>query len=467
MTLDATSIAGTAAGRAVLDIARTVKANGGRAWLVGGSVRDLLSGRECKDFDVEVFGLEPSAVRGILSPRYAFDECGVSYGVLKVKHLDIDVSLPRRETKCGAGHRAFDIAADPGLTVAEAASRRDFTVNAVYFDPENGEISDPYGGLEDLEKKILRHVSPKFAEDPLRVLRGVQFVARFDLDPAPETVALCASMGMEGLAPERIFGEMEKFILKGRNMSKGLEFLKATGWLKYFPELAATVGVAQDPEWHPEGDVWNHTLLCMDAFARDRTGDSAEDLIVGLAVLCHDFGKVSTTAFTRGRYRSPGHDAAGVEPALSFLKRLTNEERILKEVPPLVAAHMQPFALWKSGASDSAIRRLALRVGRIDRLVRVAKADSDGSLCSGKGGGEEFAWLLDAAARLEIEKNRPQPILMGRHLIEMGYKPSALFGEWLGKCFEAQLDGEFSDLEGAKEYFRKNMEDAWKVNSLT
>ena len=447
---------------AVRDIAARVRQAGGRALMVGGSVRDLLLGAtDVKDVDLEVFGIQPDALQALIGEKYPFDACGLSFGVLKIQHLDIDVSLPRRESKRGEGHRGFLIDSDPFLSVKEAASRRDCTVNAMYYDPLAEAFEDPYGGVADLQDRILRHVSPKFAEDPLRVLRGMQFIARFDLRPAPETIEICRAMTIEGLPPERLFEEWAKLLTKGVQIGRGLEFLRETGWVRYFPELERLIGCKQDPEWHPEGDVWEHTKLCLDAFARRRLGDRDEDLIVGLAVTCHDFGKPATTRFDpkKGRIRSLGHDVEGREPTLSFLRRLTNEERLLKEVPPLVKNHMRPYAMWASQAKDSAIRRLARDVVRIDRLIRVARADEEGhpggQTLDGSGS-EDLVWLANAAERLRIADAAPKPILMGRHLIELGYKPSAQFKLWLDACFEAQLDGVFSDLDGALAYFEKN-----------
>ena len=444
---------------ATLDIAALVRGAGGRACMVGGSVRDLLMGsREVKDVDLEVFGVQPEELQRLIATKYAFDPCGVSFGVLKIQHLDIDVSLPRRETKRGEGHKGFLIGSDPGLSIEEAASRRDFTVNAMYYDPLAEKFEDPYHGADDLRAHVLRHVSPKFAEDPLRVLRGMQFIARFDLYPAPETIGICRSMRIEGLPPERLFEEWVKLLTKGREIARALEFLRATGWVRYFPELERLIGCRQDPKWHPEGDVWEHTKLCLDAFARRRTGNRDEDAVVGLAVLCHDFGKPATTRRDprTGHIRSLGHDEAGVGPTVSFLRRLTNEERFFREVPPLVRCHMQPFAMWKSQVGDAAVRRLAMRVGRIDRLLRVARADDEGrppEMSGGSSGGEDLAWLAAAAERLRIADAAPKPILMGRHLIAHGLKPSVRFKKILDACFEAQLDGAFADLDGALAYY--------------
>ena len=484
---------------AVIEVAELVKSAGGRALLVGGCVRDMLrrsgipsasekddsilvrqrKGVLCscedapKDYDIEVYGLSPETLQRTLSRKFALNLVGVSFGVVKLHGHDIDVALPRRETKLGEGHRAFEMEYDPNLPIEEASARRDFTLNAIYMDPLTGEIIDPWNGRADLEQGVLRHVSDHFREDPLRVLRGMQFVARFDLAAAPETIEVCRAMTPEGLAPERLMGEWSKLLLQGKKISKGLEFLRAVGWVKYYPELAALIGCEQAPEWHPEGDVWNHTLCCLDAFAAERDTRASkkdlpstvdldlisrpdpEDLIVGLAVLCHDFGKPLCSRYdpVRKRIRSLGHDEAGVEPTLSFLRRLTNEERLLKEVPPLVRMHMRPFAMWRDQSSDGAIRRLAAKVVRIDRLCRVAAAD-DAGRPPFPSDPTSYRWLAEQARRLEVEAAAPKPIVMGRHLVELGMKPGPDFKRLLDACFEAQLDGVFADLQSGLAYLR-------------
>lgn len=444
---------------AVTEVAGLVKAAGGRALLVGGCVRDALLGRtDIKDFDIEVFGLAPEKLCDTLGSRFRLDLVGLSFGVVKLHHYDIDVALPRRETKLGLGHKAFDMTYDPHLPIAEAAARRDFTVNAVYRDPLTDEIIDPWNGRRDLDARVLRHVSPHFREDPLRVLRGMQFIARFGLDPAPETVDICRTMTPEGLPRERLFEEWSKLIVKGVRISAGLDFLRRVGWVRYYPELAALIGCRQDPEWHPEGDVWNHTLCCLDAFAKDRDArgrDAAEDLVTGLAVLCHDFGKPATTAYdpVRKRIRSLGHDDAGVEPTRTFLRRLTDETRLLREVPPLVRHHMRPFAMWKNRSGENAIRRLAAEVVRIDRLLRVAAAD-DGGRPPFPSEPEPLEWLAAEAERLRVKDAAPKPLLLGRDLIALGLTPGVRFGEILRAAYDAQLDGRFTDREGALAYLR-------------
>ena len=443
-------------------VAELVKRAGGRALLVGGCVRDELLGLEPKDFDIECFGISGQDLQRALEAEFELDLVGISFGVIKLKHLEIDVALPRRETKLGLGHRAFGMEYDPTLTIEEASARRDFTVNAIYRDPLTDEILDPWNGRGDLEKRILRHVSPHFVEDPLRVLRGMQFVARFDLTPAQETIEVCRGMTPEGLAPERLFGEWEKLLVQGVKISKGLNFLKDVGWVKYYPELEKLIGCKQDPEWHPEGDVWNHTLCCLDAFAKEReegrgTRDEGEDLVVGLAVLCHDFGKPACTSYdpAKKRIRSLGHDEEGVEPTLSFLRRLTNEERLLKEVPPLVRLHMRPFAMWRDKSSDGAIRRLAAKVVRIDRLIRVAAAD-DAGRPPFPSEPEPLKWLAEQAERLRVADSAPKPLVQGRDLIALGMKPGVEFGRILKAAYEAQLDGKFTDLKGGIEYVQSH-----------
>ncbi|MFM9016226.1 MAG: CCA tRNA nucleotidyltransferase [Verrucomicrobiota bacterium] len=282
---------------------------GGRPLLVGGSVRDALMGVPVLDFDVEVYGLGTRQVETALKREFGVVTVGAAFGVTKLKDLPVEVSVPRRENRTGARHTDFAVEADPTMTPKDAAERRDFTVNAVMWDPFTGEIIDPWGGLADLEAKRLRHVSAKFSEDPLRVLRAMQYAARFEFSVAPETVALCATLSQEHLPTERLMEELSKLILRGRRPSLGLAFLRDCGWTGFYPELHAVIGVEQDPEWHPEGDVWNHTSLCLDAFARERTGERDEDLIVGLAVLLHDLGKAGTTRREPhdGRLHAYGH----------------------------------------------------------------------------------------------------------------------------------------------------------------
>ena len=424
-------------------LARSFEKANGNLLIVGGSVRDLLLGHSPEELDLEVRGLSLDEVKTLLQAHYAFDEVGKAFGVLRLKGHPVEIALPRTEIKSGTGHKGFSVEVDPHLPFEQAAARRDFTFNALGLDPLTGQLLDPFGGFEDLHQRVLRHVGPAFVEDPLRVLRGMQFIARFDLQADPETIRLCQSVTMEELPPERVYGEWKKLILQGRNLSAGLNFLKEVGWLSYFPELEALVDCPQDPEWHPEGDVWVHTLHCLDAFARERAGDAWEDLVVGFGVLCHDLGKPLTTHVAEdGRIRSPMHEPKGEKPTRSFLSRLTNQVDLHEEVVPLVRRHLTPRIFYQDQAGDGAIRRLARKVKRIDRLVRVASADIAGRPPR-QDDFPEGPWLLKRAEELKVKDSEPKPIILGRHLIERGLQPGPEFGPILEQCFEAQLDGVF------------------------
>ena len=452
---------------ALLLICRLLAEAGGRAWLVGGAVRDGILGRRLADLDLEVFGLPAARVQEVLGSRFDLDLVGESFGIIKVRGTAIDVGLPRRETKSGHGHRQFEITTDPNLPLEVAAARRDFTINAIYFDPLREEIADPHGGLPDLLAGRLRHTSAAFAEDPLRVLRGMQFVARFELKAVPETVALCRTIDREGLAAERIFEEWRKLLLAGRRPSLGLTFLRDTEWVRFFPELAALIGCEQDPRWHPEGDAWVHTLHCLDVFAEERLpaddlngvdGESTdwENLVVGLAVLCHDLGKPETTRREPdGRVRALQHEQVGVAVARRFLERLTSQQKLVREVLPLVAEHMAPAQLHRAGASDAAVRRLAKRVGRIDRLLRVARADALGRPPLPANPFPAGPWLEAKARLLEVDRQPPPALIQGRDLVEMGWQPGPHFQGILDRIYRAQLDGKFSTSEGGRDYARK------------
>ncbi|MFN0090684.1 MAG: CCA tRNA nucleotidyltransferase [Acidimicrobiales bacterium] len=428
-------------------IAAAVADAGGRARYVGGCVRDAALGQHPVDLDIEVYGLSPEALEGLLAGVARVSLVGASFGVYKVHGAPIDVSVPRTETKTGSGHRGFTVAADPHLDPVRAAARRDFTINAVAWDPLSGEVIDPFDGLGDLARRVLRHTSHQFSEDPLRVLRGMQFVARFDLAVDPATVALCRTIEPEGLAAERVFDEWQKLILSGVRISAGLGFLADAGWRAHHPELEALAGTPQDPEWHPEGDVWVHTGHVMDAFAEERLGDSWEDLVVGFACLCHDFGKPATTEWRDGRWRSYDHEQAGLAPTTRFLSRLTNQRRLVDEVLPLVADHLKPDQLYQAGAGRSAVRRLAARVGRLDRLLRVATADRNGRPPAPRDDFPAARWLLDQARELHVLDQPPRPIVLGRHLIAGGLTPGPHFKALLDAAYEAQLAGRIATVE--------------------
>lgn len=436
-------------------VARDVREAGGRALVVGGSVRDALLGLEIRDVDLEVFGVAPDRLRSLIGSRFAVDLVGESFAVLKVKGLAMDISLPRRDSKRHPGHRGFHVEADPEMHPREAAARRDFTVNAMSIDLAGGQLIDFFGGARDLERRVLRHIDNRFGEDPLRVLRAMQFAGRLGATLDRATAALCRELSPDELPDERVFDEWAKLLLRADRPSRGLAVLDETGWIRAFPELDALRGCPQDPEWHPEGDVFVHTGHVLDAFAAERVGDEWEDLVVGFACLAHDFGKPATTEFAEGRWRSHGHDTAGLVPARSFLERMSAPVSLRDQVLPLVGDHLAPSLLRRAGASAAAVRRLAVRVERIDRLVRVARADQAGRPPLPWDGFPAGDWLTDMATDLDVVDERPRPIVMGRHLIDvLGLEPGPEFGPLLQAAFDAQVDGTINNLDEGLELIR-------------
>jgi len=455
----------------ILKLARAVGEAGGRALLVGGCVRDRLMGRGVKDWDVEVYGVEPSVLRALLDRMGHVNVVGEAFTVYKLGR-DLDVSLPRRERKTGRGHRSFFIEGDPSMSFEDAARRRDFTVNAILEDPLDGDVIDPFGGRADIERKLLRAVSPEtFVEDSLRVLRAAQFAARFEFDIEEETVELCRSIDLTDLPAERVWGELEKILLASTSPSVGLRWLDTLRVNEQlFPELAALKGVPQEPEWHPEGDVDVHTRLTC-----DRARELVEDLdyprrvTLMLAALCHDFGKPSTTEFVEGRIRSRGHEEAGVAPTLSFLDRLKiftlEGYDVRAQTMALVRDHLKPgeFHRRREEITEGAFRRLARRC-ELELLYRVAKADSLGRNAPWVPRERWFTadaqeWFIERARELSVEKRPPAPLLMGRHLLELGLKPSPRVGEITREVYEMQLDGRVRTLEDAKREARALLED--------
>ncbi len=438
-------------------IEHTIRRGGGRVWLVGGSVRDLALGRQPRDLDLEVLGLPPGHVHALLAEHFSVQFVGKAFQIFKLQGLPIDISIPSRMLANDTSLPGLLRQADPGMPIDEALARRDFTMNAMAWDPDTMELRDPFNGRGDLDARILRHTSNQFAEDPLRTLRGMQLSARFDLTVASETVALCQTLSQEGQPRERLWEEWKKLLLQGGKPSLGLQFLGHCGWLSFYPELAALQGCLQDPVWHPEGDVWIHTLHCLDWFAAERTGDEQDDLAVGLGVLCHDFGKPATTREEYGHVTSRGHESEGAGPTRCFLERLTNQHDLIDEVVPLVRCHLRPRALYDANASDSAVRRLAKQVHRIDRLVRVARADHAGRPPKQFDGFPAGEWLLNRAQQLAVDHGAPLPIVMGRHLLELGVQPGPDMGRLLDDCYEAQLDGGFGTLEDGLAYIKSRL----------
>lgn len=450
----------------LLVVLRAVQAVG-RPRLVGGCVRDWLLGLEPKDFDIEVSGVDYETLVRVLAPFGEADLVGRSFGTVKLRlnGTEYDFSLPRRESKTGAGHRGFAIAPDPTLTDAAAAARRDFTINAIAYDPLTGAFIDPHGGRADLQARRLRHTSGAFVEDPLRVLRAMQLAARFNLALAPETAALCQSIAgsYDELPVERVWGEWEKWAVKSTVPAQGLVVLEQSGWITHFPEIAAMAAVPQEPEWHPEGDVLAHTRHCLDALAglpewRDSSPSRRRYLM--FAVLAHDFGKPSTTvrAERRGtvRWLSPGHEEAGGPPAEAFLRRIGAPLDLIDWVRPLVRHHLAHHH-GQPEFSDSSVRRLARKLApaTLDDLCLVMWADHLGRppLVSRETEARIQA-LREKAHVLAVRDSAPRALILGRHLLELGLPAGPHFKPILDACFEAQMEGAFTDEAGGRAWLR-------------
>jgi tRNA nucleotidyltransferase (CCA-adding enzyme) len=434
-------------------IARAVRERGGRALVVGGWVRDRLLGLDSKDLDMEVFGIAADHLPALLQPFGRVEPIGQSFPVYKIG--TIDIGLPRRESKAGRGHKGFVVEGDPSMSIEEAARRRDFTINAISWDPLTGRYEDPFHGAHDLQTRVLKVVDrERFSDDSLRVLRALQFAARFNLTLDEETKTLCRAIRLDDLPPERIWGEIEKLLLRATRPSIGFALALELGVVdQLFPELKALVGCEQEPEWHPEGDVWVHTLMVIDQ-ARQRIDDLeyAERLIVMLAAVTHDFGKPATTAFIDGRIRSLNHEEEGVAPAAAFLDRLNihsfDGRDVRGQVLGLVAHHLKPGMLYKvrEQLTDGAFRRLAQKAN-LELLARVAKSD-----CLGRTGQFDCTamdWFLDRARDLGVDRSPPKPLLLGRHLLELGMKPGPDMGALLKQIYEKQLDGEIKTTDEA------------------
>jgi tRNA nucleotidyltransferase (CCA-adding enzyme) len=445
----------------LIKLAETIRANGGRAMLVGGCVRDALMGVEPNDWDLEIYGIEPQKLRETLDTFGKVDVVGEAFTVYKLGN-DLDVALPRREKKVSRGHKGFVVEGDAQMSFEAAAKRRDFTINAILQDALTGEIVDIYNGREDIKGKILRVVSKEtFAEDSLRVLRAAQFAARFEFDIEAETVEICRAIDLTDLPNERIWCELEKLLLKARKPSIGLQWLYDLGVVEQlFPEIKALVGVPQEKEWHPEGEVWTHSLLVVDR-AAELIDDLpyAKQVTVMLGALCHDFGKPATTQFFDGRWRSHAHDEAGVEPTISFLDTLgiytLNGYDVREQIVQLVRYHLKPGEFYKQreNLGDGAFRRLARRV-EPDLLYRVSRADTLGRNADWIPREKWFdalpqEWFIERARQLAVETEAPKPILLGRHLIELGLKPSRIFGDITKAVYELQLDGKVTNLDEA------------------
>ncbi|WP_122893486.1 CCA tRNA nucleotidyltransferase [Arcobacter peruensis] len=425
---------------------------GAKPILVGGCVRDSLLQIPCKDYDVEIF--EINCLETIEKSLKKFGNVklvGKSFGVLtlKIDEYDFDFALARTEKKIGLGHNDFEVSTNAFLSYEEAALRRDFTINSIGYDFINDEFLDPFNGIKDLENKKLKHINDDtFIEDALRVYRVIQFASRFEFDVDEKTKELCEKMvlndDLKHLAIERIYEEFKKLFLKSQKPSIGFKLLKELGALRYFPELQALVNCKQDKEYHPEGDVWVHTLMTLDEMAKiireKEIKDEYRILYLFYAELCHDLGKPLCTEEINGRITSHKHESLGIEPTKTFLARLTNEKKFVDLILPLVKNHLAPFQLYLADSSLKAVKRLSLKVN-IEDLCLVCLADCLGRDIKDKEKcPKATSWLLEQAKELNIEKSALKPLVLGRDLIALGMKPSKQFKEVLDFALDLQIE---------------------------
>lgn len=447
-----------------------IREAGGRAFFVGGCVRDTFIGRPSKDIDIEVYGLTEEKLTAILSSFGKVDKVGVSFGVLKVASQGevYDFALARRENKTGVGHKAFEVQLLEGVdndTFKLGASRRDFTVNALMYDPLTTEVFDFFGGMDHLlRSRALVHVGDAFVEDPLRVLRGMQFAGRFQLTATPETVTLCNTLKSEysTLAKERLWEEWFKWATKSIKPSLGLQFLVDTGWVDFYPSIKNLIGIPQDAEWHPEGDVFVHTCHVVDyasALAETQGLESWDKAVLVFAALCHDFGKFGTTILRevkgKDRWTAYGHEPASGPLAIQFLQSINAPKDLIDSVIPLVVNHMAT-SIYKpgGGGSNSSARKLASRLApsNIYMLTLLCESDVSGRPPLPTGPTPNLIRLLEIAQAESIREKPQKRLVEGRHLIAAGITPGPLVGQLVKEAYQAQEDAVFSDEQGAAEW---------------
>lgn len=439
---------------------------GGTCRVVGGSIRDALLGLKPKDFDIEVYGLELERISKILGKVGKTNLVGKAFSVVKLwtHGEEYDFAIPRRESKSGTGHRGFEIQADAALSEADALKRRDFTINALLYDHAKEEVIDYYGGLEDLERRRLRHVSPAFREDPLRVLRAMQFAGRFELELDDETALLCREIGHEfwTLPKERIWTEWEKWAGKSISLAHGMRALAKSGWIEYFPEINALRNLPQDPVWHPEGDVWTHTLCCLEALVREtdwRSLSTEKRIPLAFSVLCHDFGKARSTrwALKRGakHWISPGHEQESIWLAGQFLDAMRAPHLVRDKTMSLVGNHHFLNTSPEGGHSDASLRRLAKRVApaNMHELVYVLISDHLGRPPHvSEEQTQRIEQFKTRIQELDLANAAPSPILQGRHLVQRQMEPGPHFKPILDAAYDAQLEGKITDLASAENW---------------
>ena len=414
----------------LLKIANDIREAGGRAYLVGGWVRDALLGKSCRDYDVEVYDMAQDALVPILSKYGRTNLVGKAFGVihLAMKGLSLDFSFPRTESKVGYGHRGFVVHTDEKLSFKEAALRRDFTINAMGMELPDLTLCDPYGGIDDLKTHTLRHVGPAFAEDSLRILRGVQFASRFGCTLAPSTVELCRTLSLDDLSVERLFEEFKKWLLKPGKPSLGLRAFLDIKLDEYFPEI------------RPFENSWDTLGAVLDNMAALRDSCLAENKPCSLS-------EAQTMEFAFAALLADSADTS-----LKFLERITNEVHLLKIVPPLLKAFREIAPAIVDDAP--ALRRLAVKLGGLKLLCLLVQC----APCEFFAADRDFSEKLwRAAIEYDLLEAAPQPYLTGKMLMDLGVKPGKQMGDIIKASFELQLDGKIKNAEDAL---------AWVKNSF-
>lgn len=426
-------------GSVALGIINRLRQNGHEAYLVGGCVRDRLLGRRIKDLDVAT-SAKPDQVMALFPSAKAV---GASFGVVLVPEGQAGVEVATYRTDHDYHDGRHPATVEFTATVEDDVRRRDFTINGMLQDPISGDVLDFVGGRGDLDRRLIRAIGEpgrRFAEDKLRMLRAVRFAARLSFRIEDETLAAIQTHAqeIEQIAPERIREELNRILTEG-GARRGFELLDQSGLLEcVLPEVAAMQGVEQPPQFHPEGDVWTHTLMMLEGL-REPTAT------LGWGTLLHDVGKPGTFTET-DRIRFNGHVALGVEITARICSRLRFSNADSEQISALVANHMKFMEITRMRPAK--LKRF-LWQQEFDEHLELHRQDclsSHGSLAN-----YEFA-----RKKLEdLEKEQPQPpapLITGEDLKAAGYKPGPLFGEILSMVEEEHLDGNLSDRDSAMEF---------------
>lgn len=426
---------------------------GGKPLLVGGAVRDAFLGIQPKDFDVEVYSLTLAQLEPILATFGSINNVGKSFGVIKINSLAIDWSIPRSDSI----GRMPTVVTDPFMKYEKSFARRDLTINAMGIDLTTNTLVDPFNGLNDLKNRIARAPDiNRFVEDPLRLFRVMQFVGRFNLEPDLALNNACKTMPTEGVSAERISDEYRKLILFSDKPSKGFIWLQSIGRLQnLLPELHSTINTIQDKRWHPEGNVFTHTMQTLDAaviIAHAQLSSDEQKLALCCAALCHDLGKVSTTCEDEKGVHSYGHAQVGAPIATKLLNRMFHDQKILKKtVYTLVYYHMMPGALVRSNARLSRYQLLAAKLEphvTMHQLGLLAFADRQGRNSASSEPlnhyDDEIKLFLEKAEEAHVLHKKVPALLTAEDLI-----PSRLEGKELGKllkkAYDIQIDQEITE----------------------